>query len=43
MPGWSNQYSSIKDGSYKNFPIEVDAFKRPFLKFFKENLINQTD
>ena len=26
MPGWPNQYSSIKDGSYKNSPIEVDAF-----------------
>ena len=26
VPDWSNQYSSIKDGSYKNSPIEVDAF-----------------
>jgi len=23
---WPNQYLSIKDGSYKNSPIEVDAF-----------------
>ena len=26
VPGWPNQYMSIKDGSYKNSPIEVDAF-----------------
>ena len=26
VPGWPNQYSSIKDGSYNNSPIEVDAF-----------------
>ena len=70
---WPNQYLSIKDGSYKNSPIEVDAFmtdegnityvgsgsypecvtmgahiggnkggtfKKPFLKFFTENLLN---
>ena len=26
VPGWPNQYMSIKDGSYKNSPIKVDAF-----------------
>ena len=26
MPGWPNQYSSIKGGSYKKNPIKVDAF-----------------
>ena len=26
VPGWPNQYSSIKDGSYKKNPVMVDAF-----------------
>ena len=26
VPGWPNQYMSIKDGSYKKNPIQVDAF-----------------
>ena len=26
MPGWPDQYNSIRNGSYKEKPIEVDAF-----------------